>query len=207
MDYSVFHLHLTQEEGNNKKIGLKNVLDPTLSGICASLYRHVLNCTFPKIFRGITVTPQKSMKQFSYCRLRTRNMHFRCVWSCLSQLCVVFLYWVTCAPGEVLGHTRWMVILIAVLVSCVWWAQCPDRDELMWNHHTESCGFTSSKLFHSFLGANRLIERVCNCASTTAQGQKHLCSFLCFTLTRLIWKEKHQVHKYLPSSYEEPRTY
>lgn len=28
MDYSVFHLHLTQVEGNNKKIGLKNVLDP-----------------------------------------------------------------------------------------------------------------------------------------------------------------------------------
>lgn len=54
MDYSVFHLHLTQDEGNNKKIGLKNVLDQTLSGICASFYRHVLNCTFPKIFRDIS---------------------------------------------------------------------------------------------------------------------------------------------------------
>lgn len=65
MDYSVFHLHLTQVEGNNKKIGLKNVLDPILSGICAPLYRHILNCTLSKIFRKTTVTPQKLMKQFS----------------------------------------------------------------------------------------------------------------------------------------------
>lgn len=75
MDYSVFYLHLTQVEGNNKKIGLKNVLDPILSGIRASLCRRILNCTFPKISMETKVTPQKVIKQF--CSLGTRNTRFR----------------------------------------------------------------------------------------------------------------------------------
>jgi len=77
MDYFVFLLHLIQVEGNNKKIELKNILDQILSGICAPLYRHILNCTLPKIFGETTVTLQKLMKQFSCCRLGARNMHFR----------------------------------------------------------------------------------------------------------------------------------
>lgn len=64
MDYSVFHLHLTQVEGNNKKTGLKTILYSILSGICTFLYGRMLNCTFPRIFRETTVTPQKLMKQF-----------------------------------------------------------------------------------------------------------------------------------------------